>query len=139
MTQIIATLEVEVRDLLPQSFDPRAFMSALARAYDAASNGRGGQVPVWEVYRSFVTTVQKPQFWRDARTSSFEGISLNQFRARLSKTIEERVIATADGRELRFLPPLKPEDGLFLYQAAEGRFAYVGRVELVLLATQGQS
>jgi hypothetical protein len=85
------------------------------------------------VYRAFVVNAQDSRFWRDARSGSFAGIGLDQFRARLTRALEGENPAAPDDRFLRLLPPLDPKDALFLYQPAEKRFGYVGRIEFVSL------
>jgi hypothetical protein len=39
------------------------------------------------------------------------------------------MVRTADGRELRLIPPIEPSDSIYLYQPSERRFGYVGRIE----------
>jgi len=116
--------------LLPKSFSARTFVLQLASAYED-TRGTRTQVPVFEVYRSLVVRSQRPQFWRDARSSTFTSLTADQFRARLTRAMEEGVIDTADGRVLRLLAPLDPKDALFVYQPAEQRFGYVGRIEFL--------
>jgi hypothetical protein len=62
-------------------------------------------------------------------------MSMDQFRARLSRALEKTAITTPDGRELRLLPPIDPKHAVFLYQPAEGRFGFVGRIEFVSTKT----
>ena len=56
-------------------------------------------------------------------------LSADQFRARLSASLESGVRSAPDGRELRLLPPIDPKDAMFIYQPAERRFGFVGRIE----------
>jgi len=128
---IVTALEPLVRELIPKNFDSATFMADLAAAYDEARSGRAGQVPVFDVYRAFVLRSQGSRFWRDARAEAFLGLSADQFRARLSRALKENATSDQDGRELRLIPPLNPKDGLFTYQPAESRFAFVGRIEFV--------
>jgi hypothetical protein len=127
---IIAEAEPLVRGLIPKDFSPQAFMGRLAEAYDEV-RGTSNQVPVFDVYRAFVIRAQSTRFWRDARAGAYVSISLDQFRARLSHALAENVTTTSDRRVLRMLPPINPKDGVFLYQPAEGRFGFVGRIEFV--------
>jgi hypothetical protein len=129
-TAITRVLQGQVDALIPKNFSAQRFMGALLRAYQAASESRRGQAPVLDVYRSFVIQSQSPKFWRDAKSELFTPVSTDQFRARLSTTLEKGV-TRADGHELRLLPPLDPKDALFVYQPAERRFGYVGRIEFV--------
>jgi hypothetical protein len=62
-------------------------------------------------------------------------MSMDQFRARLSRALEKAAITTPDGRELRLLPPIDPKHAVFLYQPAEERFGFVGRIEFVSTKT----
>lgn len=130
-TVIVRTLERLVPTLRPKQFDAAAFVESLAAAYDAVA-GRGvRQASVFEVYREFVVRAQPAKFWRDTGSVTFTPIGIDQFRAQLSTALESGVRTTRDGRELRLVPPLQPKDGIFLYQPAENRFGFVGRLEFV--------
>jgi hypothetical protein len=126
---IAKTLEPRVAELLPKNFAPPRFMESLLRAYDSVGGG-SGQALILDVYRSLVIQSQAPRFWRDARPNLFTPLTIDQFRARLSKSLESGVVS-ADGRELRLFPALDPKDAIFMYQPAERRFGYVGRIEFV--------
>jgi hypothetical protein len=125
---IEAGLQGEIRNLFPSNFEPQEFLEALAGAYQEAKRGTP-QVPVLEVYKSLVVRSQRPGFWRNAKNDKFVGLSLEQFRARISKTLEANVLKTKAGRELRFYPPLDPKDALFLFNPLERRLGFVGRIE----------
>ena len=127
---ITGALTRQVGGLLPKTFSPQRFVESLLHAYEAVIDSKGGQARVLEVYRWFVIEAQSARFWRDAKAALFTSITTDQFRARLSVSLE-RGIASAQGRELRLLPPLDPKDALFVYQPAEQRFGYVGRIEFV--------
>jgi hypothetical protein len=129
IADVITVLESLVPGLVPRRFEARDFLSALVRAYDELRPARS-QVSIFDIYRTFVMHAQASRFWRDARADAFVGVSADQFRARLSRTLEGD-IAVADGRVLRLLPPLDSKDGLFVYQPLEQRFGYVGRLEFV--------
>src|SRR5207249_10994073 len=118
-------------ELIPSSCTAPRFIESLADAYDDVGGRGAKQVPILDVYRSLVILSQTSRFWRDARGSNFSGLSADQFRARLSKTLEAGITRAPDGRELRLLPPLNPRDALFIFQPSEGRFGYVGRLEFV--------
>ena len=133
---VILRLESIVGDLLPRAFSARNFMSSLAKAYDRIREG-SAQVPLLSVYRQYICDQQKAKFWRDARTDAFIGLSIEQFRARLSGALEQGVTAASDRRELRMFPPIDPSDAVFLYQPAEARFGFVGRIEF--LKADGES
>jgi hypothetical protein len=126
-------LETGVEELLPRLFDPRQFLVALARAYDAARGDRETQVPVWDIYRELILASQPKALWRDARARRFQEFAVDQFRARLSAILEAGETTAPDGRELRLLAPLDPKQGIFVYQPAERRFGFVGRIEFVRL------
>src|SRR5262249_49873075 len=121
--------EEHVSQLIPKGFEPKKFLAEIALAYDQAAGGKGGEVPLLEVYRALVIRSQTGRFWRDARRSGFSEITSDQFRARLSAALDANITAAPDGRELRLLPPINPKDALFLYQPAENRFGFVGRIE----------
>jgi hypothetical protein len=127
---VVAALEPLLLELLPQGFSPTAFMRDLAAIYDSTRHGCV-QLPVFDLYRGLVVNSQPARFWRDARAEGFRGLSADQFRARLTATLEAGVTSAPDGREIRFLPPLDAKDGLFMYQPAESRYGFVGRIEFV--------
>jgi hypothetical protein len=135
VADIVAALEPLVYDLIPRNFSETRFIQSLADAYDECRESKSSQVPILEVYRQLVFRQQKPNFWRDARSDAFVGMSMDQFRARLSRALEKAAITTPDGRELRLLPPIDPKHAVFLYQPAEERFGFVGRIEFVSTKT----
>ena len=116
-------------DLVPENFSVGSFLAKLAAGYDSVASTESVQVPILDVYRQLVIQSQSSRFWRDADTSSFTPLTIHQFRARVSRILQEGVTATTDGRELRLFPPLNPKDAVFVYQPAERRFGYVGRIE----------
>lgn len=119
-----------VRDLVPKAFSAHDMLEQLRRSH-VALRPEGGQIPILELYGRFVMDGQTQRFWKDARADRFIGLSVDQFRARLSRMLEEGATVARDGSELRVLPPLDPKDALFVYQPGEGRFGYVGRIEFV--------
>src|SRR5262249_52103533 len=127
---IIEAVNSRLSTLVPKDFDGGAFVDTLAQAYTAVAPS-GGQAAIFDVYRMFVMLSQPPRFWRNPKPEGFAMIDLDQFRARLSKALESDVRSAFDGRTLRLLPPLNPKDGLFVFQPAEGRFGFVGRLEFV--------
>jgi hypothetical protein len=129
-SRIVSTVKPMIQELIPKGFSALSFMTKLASAYDQA-RGKSAQAPILEVYRVFVLQQQKSRFWRDARQQAFVGLSLDQFRARLSRALEETAdtYSSRSGRQLRLLPPLDPQDAIFLYQPFEARFGFVGRIE----------
>jgi hypothetical protein len=125
---IAAVLMPLVPLLVPKGFSPQQFISELALAYDEIK-ANSTQVAVSDVYRALVIRTQAPRFWRDARSDAFVPLTADQFRARLSRTLEEVGMTTTDGRLLRTLPPVDAREGIFVYQPAEARFGFIGRVE----------
>jgi hypothetical protein len=125
---VMAALEPIVSTLLPKHFSGTSFLASLALSYDAVK-GNTSQPPILEVYRDMIARSQDDKFWRDARPERFKGLSADQFRARIALILERGETSTADGRELRLLPPLEAGEGLFVYQPAEARFGFVGRIE----------
>lgn len=127
---IAEALRQAVRDLVPRTFSSHDMLEQLRRSH-AALRPEGGQVPILDLYGRFVMDSQSPRFWRDARSDRFAGISIDQFRARLARMLDDGATVARDGSELRLLPPLDPKNALFIHQPAEGRFGYVGRIEFV--------
>lgn len=127
---VVGALDPLVRGLLPKGFSPANFIRDLAEAYDS-SRGNSTQLPVFHLYRELVVRSQGARFWRDARSDTFNSISAEQFRARLTAALEAEMTSLIDGREIRLLPPLNSDDGLFMYLPAESRYGFVGRVEFV--------
>jgi len=123
-------VRLAIRDLVPKGFSAHDMLEQLRRSH-AALRPEGGQIPILELYGRFVMDVQSQRFWKDARADRFVGLSVDQFRARLAKMLEDGASVARDGSELRMLPPLDPKDALFVYQPGEGRFGYVGRIEFV--------
>jgi hypothetical protein len=124
------TLATATAGLIPQKFSPPEFLERLQNAYDAAKTD-STQAPIYDVYRTLVIQQQSSRFWRDAATSLFASMSIDQFRARFSRMLEAGVGTAKDGRELRLYPPINPKDAVFLYQPSERRFGFVGRIEFV--------
>jgi len=128
INQLESLLRMEVKDLLPKSHSPQKWVDALYAAYQ---NLGQPQAPINALYRAMVLNMQSSTLWEDARKEVFRPLSRNQFRARLSNLLTQGVSTTSDGLEMRLLPPLHADDGLFLYQPAENRFGFVGRVQFV--------
>jgi hypothetical protein len=124
------TLAPLVEGLLPARFLAAEFLDLLARAFDSAK-ASSARVSVFDAYRALVLQMQKPKFWRNAVAVDFTPLTLDQFRARLSATLEQLPLSTRDGREVRLAPPLDAKDGLFVFLPQEQRFAYVGQIEFV--------
>jgi len=129
--EIVSVLEPLIVDLIPRNFSESRFMQSLADAYDDLHDAKSSQVPVLKLYRKLVLRQQKPNFWKDARSDSFIGMSIDQFRARLSRALAKNATTVSGNRELRLLPPIDPKNALYLYQPAEGRFGFVGRIEFI--------
>jgi hypothetical protein len=129
-TAVMSALEPIVGELIPPKFSDKAFLDAMSAAFDAATRG-GGQTPVLSVYKNMVIDAQGPKFWRDARASAFRGMSVDQFRARLTRCLLSGRQQDSRGRSLRLFPALNPADAIFVFQPAEQRFGWVGRVEFI--------
>ncbi|URD59902.1 hypothetical protein M8312_08770 [Sphingomonas sp. KRR8] len=127
---ITDALRKAIRDLVPKGFSAPDMLEQLRRSHGEL-RPEGGQVPIFELYGRFVIDVQARRFWKDARADRFVGLSIDQFRARLSRMLEDGATVASDGSELRLLPPLDPKDALFVHQPGEGRFGYVGRIDFV--------
>ncbi|THD81655.1 MAG: hypothetical protein E7812_02210 [Phenylobacterium sp.] len=118
-----------VRHLLPRTFSPGGFLQLIASALEVVA-APGGSATIGQIYRQLVIDAQSSRFWRDAKSELFTPLSLDQFRARISNMLESNS-RLPDGRVLRLSPPLNANDGVFLWQPAEHRFGYVGRMQLV--------
>lgn len=127
---IVASLQPIIAELVPKTFAVDDFAAEFAAAYDAVY-GQTSQVSILDIYRGLVVAQQGPRFWRDATKEGFKGLSIDQFRARVSFLLGAGVTAALGNRHIRILPPVDPKDGVFLFQPAEQRFGFVGRVELV--------
>lgn len=125
---LVAAVQEQLRGLLPARFDPKRFIGTLADCHDQLASPEERGVPIWELYRQLLISHQPQAFWRSGRQSLFRPLSEQTFRACLTKLLEHGPLETANGRELKLLPPLKVEDAMYLYHPAEHRFAFVGRV-----------
>jgi hypothetical protein len=136
LVAIEKALNQQIPSLIPKNFSPHRFLDSLFRAWEAATESRGGQAPILDVYRWFVIHSQAPKFWRDATASLFTPLTTDQFRARLSRALESG-IREGGKRDIRLLPPLDPKDALFIYQPSEDRFGFVGRLDFVEVSGRG--
>lgn len=124
-------LAARIAVLVPPKFSASDFLKQVAAAYDALSTDRVRPVPILEIYRHLVLATQSPGFRRDARRDRFRELSADQFRARLTRSLDETRDALSSGRRVRLLPPIEPSDAIFLYQPVEQRFCWIGRIEFV--------
>lgn len=129
-SSVVKALEPLVEELIPPKFSEKAFVDAMAAAYDAVVP-TGGQAAIFDVYKSAVIQGQPSKYWRDARASGFKGMSLDQFRARLTRCLRAGRQQDSRGRSLRLFPALNPADAVFVFQPSEQRFGWVGRIEFV--------
>jgi hypothetical protein len=137
LPDIVAAIEEQLRSIGLDRIDLDEFLADLAAAYDKVVSADHRQASIWQVYRQFLILHQRPSFWRTGRTSAFRAFDEQKFRAAFTKMMQRDRVVTRDGRELRIFPPIKAEDGMFLYHPAEGRHAFVGRIELVPEAKEG--
>jgi hypothetical protein len=126
---ISRVLEPAVASLVPKSFNCGEFLDGVLHAYEATSQKKG-QLLLLDVYRSMVIQSQSSKFWRNAKATLFTPLTIDQFRARLSRALLEGS-SVVKGQTLKFFPPLDTKDALFMYLPAEERFAYVGRIEFL--------
>jgi len=131
--RIIAALDTLVPTLYPKQFEPGTFMATVASAYDALTLRGALQTPIFDIYRESIVQMQDPRFWKDVTTVPFRPLGVDQFRARLSESLERGFRTAPNGREIRLLPPLDTKDGLFMYLPAEQRFGYIGRIEFIAI------
>jgi hypothetical protein len=128
LDEVERELKAFVPQLLPKTFSPQTFRGNLLAAYDEIAGAEDSQVPLLSLYRQMVIRQQTTRFWRDAKASSFSPLTLSQFRARLSRMLEAGATRSLDRRELVLFPPIDARDSIFVYQPAERRFGFVGRV-----------
>jgi hypothetical protein len=128
----------QLKTLLPDEFTTEEFIETLARCYDTVASSEDRAARIWDVYRSVLIANQPAALWRSGRPSHFRPLSEQTFRACLTRLLESGPTATADGRELKLLPPLRPDDAMFLYLPAEQRFAFVGRMAFVAPAQKAE-
>jgi hypothetical protein len=127
-TGVMTALETLVPHLRPKNFSPDRFLEELAVAHDTCANDPSDQVEIFKVYRALVIGAQPEKLWRDAAGTHFVPFTIDQFRARLATLLEVGPLRTKKGKELRIFPPLQPRDAIFVYQAAQQRFGYIGRI-----------
>jgi hypothetical protein len=130
LDQLVERLHSETKDLLPKGFAPAKFLEQLGTAYDTIKRAEP-TVAIATLYKQAVYATQSKRFWLDARPEHFVSLTRDQFRARLTACLDAGCQELRDGRQLRLLPPIDPKDALFMYQPAERRFAFVGRVSFV--------
>lgn len=130
-SKLIDTLKPKIRELIPDKFSSSRFLQSLEVAYKAIG-GQSSQIPILDLYKSVVVTSQKSKFWKNAAKSDFVGLNISQFRARLSRCLEDIASGPTVASEIqvRMLPPLDPKDALFMYLPSERRFGFVGRIEI---------
>ncbi len=128
---LVKAVEAEIKGLLPPGFDPARFLEALAGAFERLTSPPEHGVPIWLVYREMLLGQQPRAFWRDGRSALFRSFGEQRFRAMLTTLLEKGVTKAKDGRQLKLLPALKPEEGIYIFLPAEQRFAFVGRIDFV--------
>lgn len=126
---IVAAARREIGGLLPPKFDSKRFIETLASCCDRLASPERPAVLIWDVYKEILMARQPQGFWRSGRRSLFRAFGEQAFRACLTVLLEHGPLQTNDGRRLKLLPPLKPDDAIYLYHPPENRFAFVGRVE----------
>lgn len=126
--EIEQRLAEAVSTLVPSDFSPPRFLEDVFKAYEE-SRGSKRQIPLLDVYRSYVLRKQQGGFWRNAKRDKFVEVSMDRFRACLARMLEANVVKTASGKDLRLFPPLDAADGLYLYNPIDRRLGFIGRVE----------
>lgn len=128
ISTISAAIQLQNRELLPKTFQSAQFLSALSGAHDRIVTREQAAVPIWLLYREMLLSQQPKTLWRTGRSDAFRTYTEQRFRASLTRVLQEGKTRTPDGRDLRLLPALRAEEGMYLYEPLEQRFAFVGRV-----------
>jgi len=131
LPDVIAAVEQQLTSVAVDRIDVDEFISELSAAYDQIASAGHRQPSIWQVYKQFLIVHQRPAFWKNGRLSAFRAYDEQKFRAAFTKMLQRDRVVTPDDRELRIFPPIRAEDGMFLYHPVEGRHAFVGRIELV--------
>lgn len=127
LSELESFIQEEVEDLIPRDFAPQRFLDLLYAAYqDARKNS--DQVPIFELYQALVIRAQRPGYWRNATSARFSGLTIEQFRARLTVALKSGALKTRSNNEIRLFPPLDPRDGLFFFNPLDERLQFLGRV-----------
>jgi len=135
---VVATIAEQLKSTAADEIDVDEFISDLSAAYDRAASSGHRQPSIWVVYKEFLILRQRPAFWRSGRVSTFRAYEEQRFRAAFTKMMQRDRASTRDGRELRVFPPIKAEDGMFLYLRGEDRHTFVGRIEFVSASKEAQ-
>jgi hypothetical protein len=136
MPEVVASIEEVLTSTAFDRIDVDGFISDLTLAYDQIVSVDHRQPSIWQLYKQFLIVHQRPGFWRSGRASLFRSYDEQAFRAAFTKMMQKDRVVTRDGRELRLFPPIKAEDGMFLFHPIEGRHGFVGRIELVSMSRE---
>lgn len=131
MPDVVAAVEQQLGEVAVERINIDEFVLELSAAYDQLTTGNHRQASIWQIYKQFLIIRQRPAFWKTGRISAFRSYDEQKFRAAFTKMLQRDSVVTPDNRELRIFPPIKAEDGMFLYHPVEGRHAFVGRIEFV--------
>ena len=128
---VLTAIAQQLASIAVDQIDIDEFISELTAAYDQITSENHRQPSIWQLYKQFLVMHQRPALWKTGRVSTFRPYDEQKFRAAFTKMLQRDSVTTPDNRELRMFPPIKAEDGMFLYHPVEGRHAFVGRIELV--------
>jgi hypothetical protein len=135
---VVATIDEQFKSTAADEIDVDEFVSDLSAAYDRSASTGHRQPSIWAVYKEFLILRQRPAFWRSGRVSAFRAYDEQRFRAAFTKMMQRDRALTRDGREMRVFPPIKAEDGMFLYLRGEDRHTFVGRIEFLSASKEAQ-
>jgi hypothetical protein len=95
---LIAVLSGQMQDLGGSEIELRSFLGVITKAYDTIPKS-GRECSLEAVYRHCIIELQKPNFWRNPKPTSFVGLSRPSFRYRLSEILRLGLSST-DRRRL---------------------------------------
>ena len=124
---VMTALEMLVPHLRPKNFSPDRFLEELAVAHDTCANDPSDQVEILRSTEHWSSARSQKSFGETRRapiSSHLRSISSEPGSRRSLKL----VLCGPKRKELRIFPPLQPRDAIFVYQAAQQRFGYIGRI-----------
>jgi hypothetical protein len=127
---LIEIIAHKLKTLESVKFQPQEFLDLLVQAHDRLTLGTTtNSVSVWPLFKEVLCSLQSSSFWKAGRARLFRPFDEQQYRGAITDLMISNTLRSRDGREMRLLPPIKAEDGIYVYQPAEDRFGYVGRIE----------
>lgn len=127
---LIEIIAHQLKTLESAKLQPQDFLDLLVQAYDRLTFATTtNSVSVWPLFKEVLCSIQSSSFWKAGRARLFRPFDEQQYRGAITDLMISNTLRSRDGREMKLLPPIKAEDGIYVYQPAEDRFGYVGRIE----------